>query len=520
MSEPLTPSLILAIDQGTTGTTVLVVDGAMTVKGRGYREIPQIYPRPGEVEHDPEAIWRSVTDAIAAALADAAARIPDARSRVAAIGITNQRETTVLWDRESGRPVANAIVWQDRRTADACAALKAAGHEPTVRARTGLVLDPYFSATKIRWLLDHVPGLAARAAAGDIAFGTIDTFLVWRLSGGAAHVTDASNASRTLLFDLETRAFSRELCALFGIPMALLPEVRGSAEIVATTRGLAEAAGLPDGIPIAGIAGDQQAALFGQDCLQPGDVKCTFGTGSFVLMNVGGAPVQSSSGLLGTMAWILGRTDSASASAGTGTGPGVEAQIAYALEGSAFIAGALVQWLRDGLRIIESAGEIEALARSVPDAGGVTIVPALVGLGAPHWRPDARGMITGLTRGTTRAHIARAALEAIALQNVDLVEAMATDAGRPVRGMRVDGGAAANDLLMQLQADLLGATIRRPAMLESTALGAAKLAARGAGLKVTAATNGDATTTVFQPHMDATTRAGHLVRWRAAVAKA
>ena len=498
MSEPL----ILAIDQGTTGTTVLVVNAAMAVEGRGYREIPQIYPRPGEVEHDPDAIWRSVTEAIATALADAATRIPDAPARVAAIGITNQRETTVLWDRQSGHPVGNAIVWQDRRTADACAALKTAGHEPLIRARTGLVLDPYFSATKIRWMLDHVPGLAARAVAGAIAFGTVDTFLVWRLSSGAAHVTDASNASRTLLFDLETRAFSSELCALFGVPEGLLPAVRGSAEIVATTRGLAEATGLPDGIPIAGIAGDQQAALFGQDCLQPGDVKCTFGTGSFVLMNVGAAPVRSSAGLLGTMAWIL------------------DTEVAYALEGSAFIAGALVQWLRDGLHIIDSAGEIEALAGSVPDSGGVTIVPALVGLGAPHWRPEARGLITGLTRGTTRAHIARAALEAIALQNVDLVAAMATDAGRPVRGMRVDGGAAANDLLMQLQADLLGVTIRRPAMLESTALGAAKLAARGAGVKVTAATNRDAGTTVFQPRMDASTRAGHLERWRAAVAKA
>jgi glycerol kinase len=495
---------ILAIDQGTTGTTVLVVDPSMTVRGRGYREIPQLYPRPGEVEHDPEAIWRSVTEAIGAALADAGG----AAGRIAAIGITNQRETTLLWERASGRPVANAIVWQDRRTADACAALKAAGHEALIRARTGLVLDPYFSATKIRWLLDHVPGLAARAAAGELAFGTVDSFLVWRLSGGAVHVTDASNASRTLLYDLDARGFSDQLTALFGVPRALLPEVCPSAGVVATTRGLAAATGLPDGIPIAGIAGDQQAALFGQDCLQPGDVKCTFGTGSFVLMNVGAAPVRSSAGLLATMAWIL----APQANAGGG------AETAYALEGSAFIAGALVQWLRDGLQIIGAASEIEALARSVPDAGGVTIVPALVGLGAPHWRPEARGLITGLTRGTTRAHIARAALEAIALQNVDLVVAMAADAGAPLTRMRVDGGAAANNLLMQLQADLLGVTIERPAMLESTALGAAKLAARGVGLRVTPAAA--AQPTVFEPAMDPRTRDTYLDRWHAAVAKA
>jgi glycerol kinase len=502
---------VLAIDQGTTGTTALIVDRAFGVRGRGYREIPQIYPRPGEVEHDPEAIWQSVTAAVGAALADAEVSRgpsddPVARA-IAAIGITNQRETTIMWDRGTGRPIANAIVWQDRRTAPACAALKAKGLEPLIRQRTGLVLDPYFSATKIRWLLDNVPGLDARAARGEIAFGTVDSFLIWRLSGGAAHVTDASNASRTLLYDLTTQGFSDELARIFGIPKAVLPTIRGSAEIVAATRGVA---GLPDGIPIAGIAGDQQAALFGQDCLAPGDAKCTFGTGAFVLMNVGDSPVQSRSGLLGTVAWTIdGRTS-------------------FALEGSAFIAGALVQWLRDGLQIIASASEVEALARSVEGSGGVIIVPALAGLGAPHWRPDARGIITGITRGTTRAHIARAALEAIALQNVDLVEAMRTDADRPINQLRVDGGAATNDLLMQIQADFLGVPVLRPAMVESTALGAAKLAAHGAGLTLngTAPEIADASatakphTTIFHPTMPEDTRRAHLARWRVAVTKA
>jgi glycerol kinase len=501
--RPGAAEFILAIDQGTTGTTVLIVDRALAVRGRGYREIPQLYPRPGEVEHDPEAIWRSVTDAIGAALADGAV----APGAIAAIGITNQRETTILWDRATGRPVGNAIVWQDRRTAPMCARMKEAGLEPLVRERTGLVLDPYFSATKIQWLLDHTSGLRARATAGELAFGTVDSFLVWRLSAGAAHVTDASNASRTLLFDLRARAFTDELAALFTVPRALLPAVRGSAEVVATTKGVP---GLPDGTPVAGIAGDQQAALFGQDCLAPGDAKCTFGTGAFTLMNVGAQPVTSRAGLLGTVAWTIdGKTD-------------------YALEGSAFVAGALVQWLRDGLGIIARASDVEALARAVPDSGGVIIVPALVGLGAPHWRPDARGLITGITRGTTRAHIARAALEAIALQNVDLIEAMQTDAGRPINRLRVDGGASANDLLMQLQADFLGAPLFRPAMVESTALGAAKLAARGVGFALDGAATetetergtATATLTTFRPALDAGARATHIARWRAAVAKA
>jgi glycerol kinase len=492
--------LVIAIDQGTTGTTVLIVDEHLTVRSRAYRELPQIYPRPGEVEHDPEAIWATVTGA----LGDALARINVANVR--AIGITNQRETTVIWDRESGRPVANAIVWQDRRTADACAALKRAGHEALVRARTGLVVDPYFSATKIRWLLDNVANLRPRAEAGALAFGTVDSFLIWRLSGGRVHATDVSNASRTLLLDLDTRQFSDELCDLFGVPRALLPEVRGSSELIAVTRGVP---GLPDGLPISGVAGDQQAALFGQDCVDAGDAKCTYGTGAFILMNVGATPILSRNGLLGTVAWTL-----------AGAAEGADAETAYALEGSAFIAGALVQWLRDGLGIIQQAADVEALARSVPDSGGVTIVPAMVGLGAPHWRPQARGLITGITRGTTRGHIARAALEAIALQNVDLVTAMQVDAGRSINALRVDGGAAANDLLMQLQSDLLGVQIFRPEMVESTALGAAKLAARGIGLHPRDRSGATARMQVFNPTMNAADRDALLARWREAVPRA
>jgi glycerol kinase len=496
----MAPDLVVAIDQGTTGTTVLVVDGGRTVRGRGYREFAQIYPRPGEVEHDPEAIWGSVTGALESALTGVDVK------RIAAVGITNQRETTLLWEREGGRPVANAIVWQDRRTAAFCAALKAAGNERAVRERTGLVLDPYFSATKIRWLLDAVTGLRTRAEAGEIAFGTIDSFLIWRLTGGKTHVTDVTNASRTLLCDLRTRRFSDELCALFGVPAALLPEVCPSAGRLGETRGVP---GLPDGIPITGVAGDQQAALYGQDCTEAGDAKCTFGTGAFLLMNVGAEPRASTRGLLSTVAWTLDV-------AGSGTG----ATTAYALEGSAFVAGALVQWLRDGLGIIGSAAEIEPLARSVPDSGGVTIVPALTGLGAPHWRAEARGLIAGVTRGTTRAHLARAALEAIALQNVDLVTAMQADAGLPINNLRVDGGAAANDLLMEIQADLLGVQIFRPEMVESTALGAAKLAALGVGLPRVDAGGETVRMRVFNPSMSAEARAAHLARWGEAVARA
>ncbi|HET6283243.1 MAG TPA: glycerol kinase GlpK [Polyangia bacterium] len=490
--------LILAIDQGTTGTTVLIVDQNMTMRARGYREFAQIYPRPGEVEHDPEAIW----DSVAAAMEEALEDINPAR--IAAIGITNQRETTLLWERETGKPVANAIVWQDRRTADICAALKQQGHEELVRARTGLVLDPYFSATKIKWLLDNVTGLRARAENGDLAFGTVDSFLIWRLSGGRVHATDVTNASRTLLFDLRQQRFADDLCQLFGVPRAILPEVRSSAGLVAVTRGMP---GLPDGIPISGVAGDQQAALYGQDCIVPGDAKCTYGTGAFLLMNVGPEPTPSRHGLLTTMAWTL---DDGAAGA----------ESAYALEGSTFVAGALVQWLRDGLGIISKTPDVEDLARGVADSGGVTIVPALVGLGAPHWRPQARGLITGITRGTTRAHLARAALEAIALQNVDLVKAMVADSGLEINSLRVDGGASANNLLLQIQSDLLGVQIFRPEMVESTALGAAKLAARGIGLAPTNSGGQTTKMTIFTPSMPPAVRDEMVARWQSAVARA
>jgi glycerol kinase len=482
---------VVAIDQGTTGTTVLVLDEAERVRGRGYREIPQRFPAPGQVEHDPDAIWASVLAALAEARGQAGA------GTVEAIGITNQRETTVIWERASGRPVAPAIVWQDRRTAATCDELRARGVEERVRQTTGLLLDPYFSGTKIAWLLDHHPGLRERAAGGELAFGTIDSYLIHRLSGGVEHVTDVTNASRTLLLDLHRLDWSEEMAELFRVPRPLLPAVRPSQGVLARTRGIP---GLPDGTPIAGVAGDQQAALFGQGCLAAGDAKCTYGTGSFLLMNVGDRPVISRHRLVGTVAWqINGRAT-------------------YALEGSAFVAGALVQWLRDGLGIIGAAAEIEPLAASVPDAGGVTIVPALSGLGAPHWRPEARGLVTGITRGTTRAHLARAALEAIALQTVELATAMVEDAGRPLTALRVDGGAAANDLLMQIQADLLGAEIIRPAMVESTALGAARLAARAVGLP--AAPPPAEGTRVFRPALDEEARARARGRWKEAVAKA
>ena len=485
--------VIVGIDQGTTGTTVLVLDQRLAILGRGYCEIPQSYPQPGQVEHDPEAIWQSVLTAFAQARGQA---VP---GEIAAIGITNQRETTVLWDRTTGRPVAPAIVWQDRRTAEMCDRLRAEGLEPLVRQRTGLLLDPYFSASKIAWLLDHTPDLRRRAEAGEIAFGTVDSFLIWRLSGGQVHVTDVSNASRTSLLDLESLQWSPEMCRIFGVPAALLPEVCPSTRRLAVTRGAGK---IPDGIPVTAAAGDQQAALFGQRCLRPGDAKCTFGTGSFLLMNVGQRPVRSRHRLLGTVAWQTG--------AGT----------AYALEGSAFVSGALIQWLRDGLGIIRQAAESEGLAASVPDDGGVTIVPALAGLGAPHWRSEARGAILGLTRGTRAAHIARAALQAMALQNVDLVRAMEQDAGGLLTSLRVDGGATANNLLMQIQADLLAADIVRPAQVELTALGAARLAAEGAGLDIDANDATDSDATVFHPHMPASERDQILSRWREAIAKA
>ncbi len=455
------PDLVLAIDQGTTGSTAILVDDALTVRGRANVEFPQHYPRPAWVEHQPEEIWASVQASVARALREAGV---DA-SRIRAIGITNQRETTVVWERASSRPIHPAIVWQCRRTTEVCRSLKDTGVEPRVREKTGLVLDPYFSGTKVAWILDHVDGARARAERGELAFGTIDSFLLWRLTGGAVHATDPSNASRTLLFDLHTADWDDELTTLMRVPRAVLPEVRSSSEVYGITRGLDF---LPDGIPIAGIAGDQQAALFGQACFAPGEAKSTYGTGAFVLMNTGAAPVASRHGLLTTVAWRLG--------------PLAEKRpLQYALEGAVFIAGAAVQWLRDELRIIGRASEVEDLARSVPDSGGVSVVPAFAGLGAPHWDPEARGAILGLTRGSNRAHIARATLEGIAQQVADVVLAMAADSGQPLAVLKVDGGAAANDLLMQMQADLLGTEVSRPAFLETTAFGAAFLAGLAVG---------------------------------------
>ena len=487
---------VVAIDQGTTGSTVVVLDETLTVRGRADRDFPQHFPEPGQVEHDPADIWQSVLDALAAALAQAQVAARD----LVAVGITNQRETTVLWDRRSGEPVHRAIVWQDRRTTEDCVRHAAAGHAARVRARTGLPIDPYFSATKIAWLLDH-RGLRTRAERGELAFGTIDSFLLHRLTGGLVHRTDPGNASRTLLFDLHTVAWSDELCRIFGVPRALLPDVAPSAGVFGHTRGVP---GLPDGVPIAGIAGDQQAALFGQACFAVGDAKCTFGTGAFLLMNTGPHAVPSRHGLVTTIAWQL------------------QHELTYALEGSAFVAGAAVQWLCSGLGLFASAGEIEALARAVPDSGGVVVVPAFAGLGAPHWRPAARGLISGLTRGTTKHHLARATLEGIALQNVDILLAMEHDAGQPLRELKVDGGAAANDLLMQFQADVLGVRIRRPQQLESTSFGAAFLAGLGVGLwpdkaAIAAAWREQRS---FTPGMAPSEVEAHLRRWADAVGKA
>jgi glycerol kinase len=492
---------VISIDQGTTGTTVLVLDRELKVVGRSTVDFRQIYPQPGWVEHDPADIWTSVTEALGKALA--AAEVSG--DQIDAIGITNQRETTILWDRKTLEPVRNAIVWQDRRTADLCAGLKEQGKEPLFRDRTGLVLDPYFAGTKIKWMLDEDPARRARAEAGELAFGTVDSYLVARLTGGAVHVTDVSNASRTLLFGLDL-AWNDELCELLTVPRQLLPEVKSCAEVYGETRGVP---GLPDGIPIAGMAGDQQAALFGQACFDPGDAKCTYGTGAFILMNTGSEAVASKSGLLTTVGWQLATGDEAG-------------EICYALEGAAFIAGAAVQWLRDGLGLIDSAPEIEALAASVDDAGGVTLVPALTGLGAPHWRPEARGLITGITRGTTRAHIARACLEGIALQNYDLLKAMESDSGNRLTELKVDGGASANDLLMQFQSDVLGVSIARPEILETTALGAAFLAGLGAGVwkSKSEIANVWREERRFEPAADRSYVDDALARWDAAVTKA
>ena len=446
-------SFVLALDQGTTSSRAIVFDHAGAMRAVAQREFTQHYPQPGWVEHDPTEIWATQSGVIAEAIAKAGIDAAD----LVAIGITNQRETTVLWDRATGRPIANAIVWQDRRTADTCDALRSAGHEQLIRRKTGLVVDAYFSGTKLKWLLDHVPGARERARRGELAFGTIDAWLVWNLSASASHVTDASNASRTMLFDIHRGAWDDELLALLDIPPSVLPTV------VASSGTCAHAVLRGATVPIAGIAGDQQAALFGQACLSPGLAKNTYGTGCFLLLNTGRTAVLSRNNLLSTIAW---------------TRDGVTS---YALEGSVFIAGAVVQWLRDGLQLVRTSQDVEALAASVPDNGGVFMVPAFAGLGAPHWDAYARGAIFGLTRGTTGAHLARAALESIAYQNADVLSAMEADAAIKLAELRVDGGAAANNLLLQFQADVLGVPVVRPTVLETTALGAAYLAGLAVG---------------------------------------
>ena len=447
---------VLALDQGTTGSTALLVGDAGEIVGRGYREIRQHYPEPGWVEHDPEEIWQATLAAARAALG---------REIPTAIGITNQRETVVAWERRTGRPVHRALVWQDRRTAQRCRELQAGLGDAFLVERTGLVWDPYFSATKIEWLLREVPGLRARVARGEVVFGTVDSWLTFRLTAGRAFVTDHTNASRTLLYNLNTRGWDDELLDLFGVPRDALPALAPSSGVI----GVADRAVFGVAVPVAGMAGDQQAALFGQGCYQPGDAKNTYGTGAFLLMLVD-RPAPAGKGVLTTMA------------CDARGGP------ALAVEGAIFIAGAAVQWLRDGLGLITAASETEALARSVPNTGGVYFVPALVGLGAPHWEPDARGTIVGLTRGTGRAHLVRAALEAMAYSTREVVDAMAAATGVRLRGLKVDGGAAANDWLMQFQADLLAVPVRRPDAIESTALGAAGLAGLATGVWGDAAT--------------------------------
>ncbi|MBS0664114.1 MAG: glycerol kinase GlpK [Verrucomicrobia bacterium] len=448
---------ILALDQGTTSSRALVFDRRGRVRGAAQQEFPQHFPRAGWVEHDPEDLWTSTRRTALAAVAEANLAGAD----LAAIGLTNQRETTLLWDRRTGRPLAPAIVWQDRRTAARCAELRRRGLEPEFRRRTGLVLDPYFSGTKLAWLLDHVPGARRRAARGELAFGTVDTWLLWRLTGGRVHATDVSNASRTLLLNLATGQWDDELLRLLRIPRAVLPAVRASSGVF----GQVESIPALRGVPIAGVAGDQQAALFGQGCFRPGLAKNTYGTGCFLLLHTGRRPVRSRHQLLTTIAWRLGPD-----------GP-----LEYALEGSVFAGGAVVQWLRDGLGLIEQSADVEALAARVPDAGGVRFVPAFTGLGAPHWDPAARGLVVGLTRGTTAGHLARAALDSIAFQTADLLDAMQADAGLRLRELRVDGGATVNNALMQFQSDLLRVPAVRPRITETTALGAAFLAGLAVG---------------------------------------
>ena len=485
---------ILALDQGTTSSRAILFNKQGAIVADAQQEFRQIFPKPGWVEHDADEIWASQQSVATDVLRKAGVTSTD----IAAIGITNQRETTVVWDRATGRPICNAIVWQDRRTAGACDRLKKAGKAAMIRRKTGLVVDAYFSGTKLQWILKHVPGARARARAGELAFGTIDAWLVWNLTGGRVHVTDVSNASRTMLFNLTTCDWDDELLTLFGVPRVMLPQVRDSSEVYG------ECTMWGGAIPIAGIAGDQQAALFGQVCRQPGMVKNTYGTGCFMLMNTGTKPVISRNNLLTTVAWrIGGRTE-------------------YALEGSIFIAGAVVQWLRDGLGLIKSSAEVESLAAGVADNGGVFLVPAFAGLGAPHWDQYARGLVAGITRGTTAAHLARAALEGIAYQVHDVLLAMQSDSGIKLKELRVDGGACANNLLMQFQADILGVPVVRPRVAETTALGAAYLAGLAVGYwkdtsEIAVQWKADRR---FVPAMKAAQRTRLLAGWKKALTRA
>lgn len=486
---------IMAIDQGTTGTTVSILNQGGSLVAKSNQEYRQIFPKPGWVEHDPEDIWMSVKNTIQLCLKESKINPKE----IAAIGITNQRETVVLWDKQTHRPVYNAIVWQCRRTQDFCLQLKKQKKDKMIRSKTGLVVDPYFSASKIRWILKNVPEVSKRAKEKKVLAGTIDTFLLWRLTSGEAHKTDVSNASRTMLMNLKTCSWDKDLLKLFSIPQDVLPEIAPSSGIFGYTRGLGV---LPDGIPIAGIAGDQQAALFGQTCFEAGEAKCTFGTGSFLLMNTGSQIVNSKSQLLTTVAWQLENQ-----------------KVVYALEGGAFICGAAVQWLRDGLGVIRSSSEVEELARGVESSEGVEFVPALSGLGAPHWQADARGLICGLTRGSTKAHIARATLEAMALQNVDILRAMEKDLGKKLKGLKVDGGAVVNNLLMQMQSDFMGTKVTRPQMIETTSIGAAYLAGLGVGFwsstqEIKKVWKVDR---LFEPGLSPSSRKRRLESWQAAL---
>ena len=489
---------ILSIDQGTTGSTAALFNTDGSLVGQAGLDFRQIYPKPGWVEHDPEDIWKSVTSTIEQVMAQARIGSKDLH----AIGITNQRETLVVWDRETGRPIHNAIVWQCRRTTEFCQNLKKKGAESLIRKKTGLVIDPYFTASKLRWILDHVDGAKARAAQGRLAFGTIDSFLLWRLTAGKEHATDVSNASRTQLMNIHKGDWDPQLLKLFGVPETVLPEIRASSGVFGETRGLHF---LEDGIPIAGIAGDQQSALFGQACFKQGEAKCTYGTGSFLLVNSGKKAPNPKSGVLATVAWKLQG----------------DKHLTYALEGSAFICGAAVQWLRDGLGLIGASSEIEELARQVHGTDGVEFVPALTGLGAPYWDPEARGAIVGLTRGATKAHLARATLEGMALQNVDLLLAMQKDLGKKIGVLKVDGGASANNLLMQMQSDYLGTKLVRPSQIETTAAGAAYLAGLGSGLWKNTEEIQDIwrKDREFQPAIDNATRKKRLMDWRLAVSR-